>query len=76
MNYGKFPDTKEDIPAEAVDFVSEQLNRGADPLAKIAIFDEGVNNLNSVTKFEEGVNKVTPMSRFNQITNLLTNPVP
>lgn len=57
-------------------FVSDQLNKGADPLAKVARFDEGLDNLNTVTKLDEGVTKATPMSRFNQITKLLTNPAP
>lgn len=57
-------------------FVSEQLNKGTDPLANVARFDEGIDNLNTVTKLDEGMTKATPMSRFNQITNLLTNPAP
>lgn len=57
-------------------YVSDKFHRGADPLDKIARFDDGVKNLNTVKKFDEGVSKTSPVSRFNQITKLFLNPAP
>ncbi len=57
-------------------FVSDKFNKGANPLGKVARFDEELNNLKNVKKFDEGMSKASPVSRFNQITKLFTNPAP
>jgi len=55
-------------------FVSDKFNKGANPLGKVAHYDNAINNLKNVKKFDEGVSKASPVSTFNRITKLITNP--
>jgi hypothetical protein len=70
------PDAAFEEASKVLFFVSEKLNQGTEPIAKIDHFGQGMDNLQSIKKFDQGMDKTRPVSKFNQITNYFTNPAP